>query len=184
MMGVVVAGLGIEPAIADDAPAVARIALRAGVESSSTVTLTADPGRREGALLVALDADTFYEPFVFGGSVGAAGAPSSYGALRASVHAGLHAPTTSVRATAIVDLGLQWLEHICPLFHDQPCGSATLPFTELRGELGTAGKHVELAIWGAIRVDLGRDHVTSGNEYDIGGVTFGGGLTLAYVSRR
>lgn len=182
----VTAGLGAESVFAEHAPISMRIGLRTGVEISSSVKLTSDPDRRTEALLLGLDVDAFSEQFLLGAGLAAAGGPFSHGALRGGVHTGIrHDLTTSVHTTATVGLGMQWFDHICPaIFRSEPCGSAVLPFVGLSGAVGYAGKHVEVSLWSAVLVDLGRKHVTSGNEYDIGGVTLGGGLTVAYLSRR
>ncbi len=145
--------LRVAPAVADDTPISLRIGLRTGVEGGSTVTLDSDPDRHEGLLLLGLDADSFVERYVLGGGLSVGGGPGTYGSVRAGVHAGVSAPTTSVRATATVELGIQSLSHICPFLHSDPCGSAMLPFAGLRASFGYAFEHVEVALWTQLVVD-------------------------------
>ena len=160
-----------------------RIGLHTGIEGGSTVTLDSDPDRHEGVLLLGLDVDSFVQQYMVGGTVTVGGGPGSYGSVRAGLHAGITAPTTTLSASASAELGLQWLSHICPFFPSSPCGTTVMPYAGLRGSFGYSFKHVEVALWGEFLVDLGRDHVRSGNDYDIGGYTLGGGLLVAFLRR-
>jgi hypothetical protein len=171
------------PAVADDTPISMQIGLRTGIEDSSTVTLAEEPDRHDGLLLLGLDVDSFIDQYVLGGGVSIAGGPGAYGSVSAAAHAGLTTATRHLHATAGLELGVQSLSHICPLLHSEPCGSDVLPFTGLRGSIGYAFAHVEVALWSEVVMDLGSDRVTSGNDYNIGGHTLGGGLLIAYLRR-
>lgn len=179
LVGVVVG----RQALADDAPISLQIGLRTGIEDSSTVTLADEPDRHDTLLLLGLDVDSFVDRYVLGGGVSVAGGPGTYGSVGAGLHAGVTTGTAPLHAIAGLELGVQSISNICPLLHSEPCGSDVLPFTGLRASVGYAFAHVEVALWSEVVVDLGSDHVTSGNDYNIGGHTIGGGLLIAYLRR-
>ena len=177
LLVLVVVALVSRPVFAEDAPVSLRIGSRVGLEGGTTIQ---GPGKgwNGGALTLGLDADKFIRPYLLGADVGVAGGPFTYGAVRAGLHAGIALPSRRVHTFATVGLGWQWLSHIC-----YDCRAVSLPYAVLRGELGYAWNHVEIGLWSALLVDLGRDHVSGVYEYDIGGYTVFYGLSFAFLAR-
>jgi hypothetical protein len=175
----VIAAMWAQPAFADKAPISSRIGLSAGAEIGSTVHLVDNPGRRSDALTVGLDLETFVsDRYLLGVFAQLAGGPFTYAAARGSAHAGIQAPITAVSAIGWVGVGFEQISSICSM-----CSSVGMPFAELRGDFGYAGKYVEVGLWSNLIVDLGRERRSGLYEYDIGGFTVGVGLMIAYVRR-